>query len=272
MKGLACNPDDRYATALAFADDLRCWLRGLPVSARHHSVGEKLTKWIRRHPAIAALIMLSSIVVAGLGTLIVGGWSYAALQQSHEATLKEKSRADENNRKLQLENERGNRLLVRASAERSPLQRDKVLADEAGVRAETRSNSRRASHCMRPICSRSTSEIVEGKISLALRLLDKNRETPTGTGCQASNGTTCGATVDSPIDDRASRNPALHFCLAINRSGRFRRWHSGPLRQHDRPAVRRSRPVCHSRPTASTKSFRITVASSVFDLQLESWS
>ena len=49
-------PGDRYATAGALADDLRRYLAGRPILARPISAWERTVKWVRRRPAMAALV------------------------------------------------------------------------------------------------------------------------------------------------------------------------------------------------------------------------
>lgn len=60
----------RYSSAQALADDLHRWLRGEPLRARPVSSCERLAKWIRRRPALAALsglaLTLFIIGVAGI--------------------------------------------------------------------------------------------------------------------------------------------------------------------------------------------------------------
>ena len=65
------EPARRYPTAAAFADDLRRWLGGLPISARADAPGYRLRKFVRRHKlgVAAAAIMIFSLV-AGLGAAL----------------------------------------------------------------------------------------------------------------------------------------------------------------------------------------------------------
>jgi eukaryotic-like serine/threonine-protein kinase len=71
-KALKKEPGERYASVIAFADDLQRHLDHQPVSARPDSVSYRMTKFVRRHRtgvAAAALVVLA--VIAGLtGTII----------------------------------------------------------------------------------------------------------------------------------------------------------------------------------------------------------
>ncbi len=61
------EPEKRYATAQALAEDLQRFADGLPIRARRAGISEKSWRWIRRHPATAvvALLFIAAIVAAG---------------------------------------------------------------------------------------------------------------------------------------------------------------------------------------------------------------
>ncbi len=61
------EPERRYASASAFADDLRRYLAGKPVAARPDTVGYRFWKFVRRHRGgVAAAALLFAALVAGL--------------------------------------------------------------------------------------------------------------------------------------------------------------------------------------------------------------
>ncbi|HJT79064.1 MAG TPA: serine/threonine-protein kinase, partial [Gemmataceae bacterium] len=55
LKCLQKEPGRRYADCQALADDLRRWLDGETVTARRPGPGERLLRWGRRNPLVAAL-------------------------------------------------------------------------------------------------------------------------------------------------------------------------------------------------------------------------
>ena len=65
LKCLQKNPHRRYDSAEALADDLDLCLRGEPIRARPIGVFEKLSRWCRRKPALAAAIVLLVLIAAG---------------------------------------------------------------------------------------------------------------------------------------------------------------------------------------------------------------
>ena len=56
LKCLDKDPQRRYSSALALAEDLERWLKHEPIQARRTGVLTRGKKWMRRKPAIAALI------------------------------------------------------------------------------------------------------------------------------------------------------------------------------------------------------------------------
>jgi serine/threonine protein kinase/Tol biopolymer transport system component len=67
-KALEKNPQERYASVGELADDLRSHLASEPIRARRDSLGRRLARFVRRHPASAA-----GTVVATLGLAAVAG-------------------------------------------------------------------------------------------------------------------------------------------------------------------------------------------------------
>jgi eukaryotic-like serine/threonine-protein kinase len=62
LKAMALRPADRYASALALADDIEHWLADESVSARPDSLRERGTRWARHH---------RSWTLAGMVTLLI---------------------------------------------------------------------------------------------------------------------------------------------------------------------------------------------------------
>lgn len=70
LKCLAREPQRRYPSAAALAEDLERWLRHEPVLARRAPAWERALRWPRRHPALAAslaaVLFTSALGAAGV--------------------------------------------------------------------------------------------------------------------------------------------------------------------------------------------------------------
>lgn len=73
LKCLEKDADRRYPSAEALAADLDRWLGGFPILAHPVSATEKLWRWTRRKPALAALTAatLALLVVLSIGSTVV---------------------------------------------------------------------------------------------------------------------------------------------------------------------------------------------------------
>jgi len=71
MKALAKDPRKRYPTAKEFAADIRSYREFRPVSAVKPSMCDRVSKWSRRNPAIAAVLAaLAACALLGAGLII----------------------------------------------------------------------------------------------------------------------------------------------------------------------------------------------------------
>jgi eukaryotic-like serine/threonine-protein kinase len=67
LKCLEKDPAGRYGSAEALAEDLERWLNHEPIRARPVSAPERVAKWVKRRPAIAALgLTIVVLAVAGV--------------------------------------------------------------------------------------------------------------------------------------------------------------------------------------------------------------
>ena len=82
LKCLAKEPRDRYGSAEAFADDLDRWTRREPILARRSLPWERVAKWVRRSPALAATSAVALLAIV---------FSIFSLWQSKEAIRNEQT-------------------------------------------------------------------------------------------------------------------------------------------------------------------------------------
>jgi tetratricopeptide (TPR) repeat protein/tRNA A-37 threonylcarbamoyl transferase component Bud32 len=71
LKSLEKEPGRRYPDCQELADDLRRWLEGEPIRARRLGLPERLLRWARREPRLAALTgaLVPLLVVVAVGCL-----------------------------------------------------------------------------------------------------------------------------------------------------------------------------------------------------------
>src|SRR5207247_3290572 len=66
LKCLSKDPPRRYASAELLADDMERWGKGEPIHARPAGAAEKVWRWCRRHPAVAALTGSVAVLLVAL--------------------------------------------------------------------------------------------------------------------------------------------------------------------------------------------------------------
>jgi serine/threonine-protein kinase len=104
-KAITRDPAARYPTAAAMADDLALYLDGKPVLARRVGVVERVWKWAKRRPAVAALA--AGLVAAVLTGLAAVTWEWRAAVAAR----------DEARRTLRLANDAVDTYFTRVSEE-----------------------------------------------------------------------------------------------------------------------------------------------------------
>jgi serine/threonine protein kinase/tetratricopeptide (TPR) repeat protein len=70
LKCLEKDPQRRYPTALALAEDLERWLKHEPIQARHTRLLARGRKWVRRNPAVAGLLTSLVALATAIGVII----------------------------------------------------------------------------------------------------------------------------------------------------------------------------------------------------------
>ena len=89
-KATAKDPAERYASARAFADDLRRFLHNEPIQAKPPSLWDQAVKWTRRHRPVAVsavAVLLLSAVALGISTILIQRAYFRERERATEARL-----------------------------------------------------------------------------------------------------------------------------------------------------------------------------------------
>jgi hypothetical protein len=87
LKCLEKQPERRYGSAAALAEDLERWLRGEAIAARRPSTADRLARWGRRHQAL--LLGVAAVMVLGFVGLAVGAVLLWRQRQETVAAMEE---------------------------------------------------------------------------------------------------------------------------------------------------------------------------------------
>ncbi|MFC4820878.1 protein kinase domain-containing protein [Dokdonella ginsengisoli] len=119
------EPARRYATAAAFAADLRRWLDGRPIEARADSAAYRLGKFVRRHRAgVAASALVACALLGGFGVAL---WQAGVARQQAQRADAERVLAQ---RQL-ARTERVKDFILALFREQDPISRAKARARSA---------------------------------------------------------------------------------------------------------------------------------------------
>jgi WD40 repeat protein/serine/threonine protein kinase len=93
LKAIDKDPQRRYATADAAAEDLRRFLADEPIQARQASAAERYWRWARRNPTAAALlgVLIAVPIIATVVSLIVAGRMAQLAKKARDSAVAERS-------------------------------------------------------------------------------------------------------------------------------------------------------------------------------------
>jgi WD40 repeat protein/tRNA A-37 threonylcarbamoyl transferase component Bud32 len=69
LRAMAKRPEDRYADCSVLAEDLRRWEAGEVIRARRVGPVERLARWCRKNPMLAALSLSTMLLLLGVATI-----------------------------------------------------------------------------------------------------------------------------------------------------------------------------------------------------------
>ena len=105
LKAIDKDPERRYPSADAMAEDLRRFLADEPIRARQVGSAERYLRWARRNKVIAVMggVLLTVLVLAPVGSLIVAGRMAYLAENAHRAAIAERSARQEASRQAKAE-------------------------------------------------------------------------------------------------------------------------------------------------------------------------
>ena len=104
LKAMARRPEDRYATALDLAADVRRWLADEPVTAYAEPPAARARRWMRRHRALVT----SASAALAFGLAVLAGFAAVLAGKNRELDAKNNELAGKN-RELDRERRRAER-------------------------------------------------------------------------------------------------------------------------------------------------------------------
>jgi WD40 repeat protein len=128
---LSKDAQKRYNSAGAMADDLERWLGGQPIEARPIPPWERAIKWVRRRPAIAALVAISGLAAMALVGIGVGLWYNSRLQAALGEARQERTEAYNERERAQSEGRIARRYWYAADLNWAQRNRDRGLLGPA---------------------------------------------------------------------------------------------------------------------------------------------
>jgi serine/threonine-protein kinase len=137
LKAMATEPEKRYASCRALAEDVERWMADEPVSAWREPMGRRARRWARRHwPLVTAAAAAMLVALAGLGAVL-------AVQRGANRALAAKNadldRANDGLREAVRQKDMANAALAEANGrvlERFDLAREAIRSFKAGVEEE----------------------------------------------------------------------------------------------------------------------------------------
>src|SRR5207248_4683328 len=96
LKAMAREPGDRYPTATALAEDLRCFLTDRPIRARRTPLWERTWRLCKRNRLVASLTaLLVTLLLVATGVSIVAALHFDRLAQKEAKARGEAEKAEE---------------------------------------------------------------------------------------------------------------------------------------------------------------------------------
>lgn len=170
LKAMSKDVRRRYANCGELAEDLRRWLDGEPITARHSSSGERLARWCRRNPIVAALSGAAALLL--LLVAIVAGIGYASTSRALGTAQSERKRAEDALGREESERKRAEQSLQKEAAALKKALYERERADSA-LAKQTKANQALAARLYASLLTSAQFEATAKRYAKASELLDQ---------------------------------------------------------------------------------------------------
>jgi WD40 repeat protein len=180
LKCLEKEPARRYGSAEALADDLQRWLDGHPILARPAGSAERVVKWAKRRPGVAALV--TGLVITALVGVAGVGWKWRHAVAAEAVAVKAEKvarfRADEE-RKAKEEEKSARIAEGKAREAAQEAQKQEVKAREEAEKAqkkETKARQLAEEATIKERLAREAAQLAEKKEAVARAAAETSRQ------------------------------------------------------------------------------------------------
>ena len=131
LKAMAKEPNQRYGSCREFAEDLRRWLAGEPITARRVSYAERLVRWCQRNRVLASLVATAALLLVAVA--IISTVSAVRLKDLADRERNETKRANTETENAQRERTKA---LELAAANATLAEQEKTAREKADLNAD----------------------------------------------------------------------------------------------------------------------------------------
>lgn len=172
LKALEKDPERRYQSAMALADDMQRYLTNRPILARPPSTMYQLRKLVARHKALFSFLTALFVLLVGFAiTMTVQ--SARVARERDRAVEAERLEVEQRDRAEKARNaEREQRLIAEGNLKRA-LEAEKIAADEAGRARTEAETAKQVSSFLVGLFEVSDPSEARGKTITAREILDK---------------------------------------------------------------------------------------------------